>query len=82
MLAIWSVLSVGAMALEGNGNPNLTELSISRSAPSSPAEATSRAEVRFGTGASGLWAVSTTGTSNGSVNSMHDSMTPLGGASP
>lgn len=36
-------------------------------------------EVRFGVGASGLWAASTTGTSNGSVNSMHDSYTPLGG---
>ena len=40
-------------------------------------------EVRFGPAASGLWAASTTGTSNGSVNSMHDSFTPLGGmASP
>jgi K+-transporting ATPase ATPase A chain len=36
-------------------------------------------ETRFGPAASGLWAASTTGTSNGSVNSMHDSMTPLGG---
>lgn len=39
-------------------------------------------EVRFGVGASGLWAASTTGTSNGSVNSMHDSYTPLGGMVP
>jgi K+-transporting ATPase ATPase A chain len=39
-------------------------------------------EVRFGTGASGEWAAFTTGTSNGSVNSMHDSMTPLGGGVP
>ncbi len=39
-------------------------------------------EVRFGSAASGLWAASTTGTSNGSVNSMHDSFTPLGGAVP
>ena len=29
-----------------------------------------------------LWAASTTGTSNGSVNSMHDSYTPLGGMMP
>ena len=36
-------------------------------------------EIRFGPSASGLWAASTTGTSNGSVNSMHDSFTPLGG---
>jgi K+-transporting ATPase ATPase A chain len=39
-------------------------------------------EVRFGPAASGLWAASTTGTSNGSVNSMHDSMTALGGMIP
>ncbi|MGZ5444690.1 MAG: potassium-transporting ATPase subunit KdpA [Thermoanaerobaculia bacterium] len=39
-------------------------------------------EVRFGTGLSALWAASTTVTSNGSVNSMHDSMTPLGGLVP
>ena len=31
---------------------------------------------------SALWAVTTTVTSNGSVNSMHDSMTPLGGLMP
>ena len=36
-------------------------------------------EVRFGTPASASWSASTTGTSNGSVNSMHDSYTPLGG---
>ena len=36
-------------------------------------------EIRYGPAASGLWAASTTGTSNGSVNSMHDSFTPMGG---
>jgi len=36
-------------------------------------------EVRFGAEASALWGVSTTSTSNGSVNSMHDSHTPLSG---
>jgi K+-transporting ATPase ATPase A chain len=39
-------------------------------------------EVRFGPANSAIWAVSTTGTSNGSVNSMHDSYTPLGGMIP
>ena len=39
-------------------------------------------EVRFGPAASGLFAASTTGTSTGSVNSMHDSYTPIGGAAP
>ncbi len=36
----------------------------------------------FGAGLSALWAVTTTVTSNGSVNSMHDSLTPLGGLVP
>jgi len=39
-------------------------------------------EVRFGVSASTLWAVATTDASNGSVNSMHDSFTPLGGLVP
>lgn len=36
-------------------------------------------EVIHGVGASSLWATATTAASNGSVNSMHDSYTPLGG---
>jgi K+-transporting ATPase ATPase A chain len=39
-------------------------------------------EVRFGIANSALWATSTTSASNGSVNSMHDSYTPLGGLMP
>ena len=39
-------------------------------------------EVRFGAAACGLCAAATTGTSNGSVNCMHDSFTPLGGTAP
>ena len=39
-------------------------------------------EVRFGVANSSLWAAVTTAASNGSVNSMHDSFTPLGGMVP
>jgi K+-transporting ATPase ATPase A chain len=39
-------------------------------------------EVRFGAAASATWAAMTTGTSNGSVNSMHDSLNPLAGMVP
>jgi len=39
-------------------------------------------ESRFGIGLSVLWAVATTAASNGSVNAMHDSFTPLGGLIP
>jgi K+-transporting ATPase ATPase A chain len=39
-------------------------------------------EVRFGIANSALWATATTSASNGSVNSMHDSYTPIGGLVP
>ena len=39
-------------------------------------------ESRFGTAASSLWAVTTTAASNGSVNAMHDSFSPIGGMIP
>jgi K+-transporting ATPase ATPase A chain len=39
-------------------------------------------EVRFGIANSALWATATTSASNGSVNSMHDSYTPMGGLVP
>ena len=39
-------------------------------------------ETRFGIASSAIWATATTSASNGSVNSMHDSYTPLGGLVP
>jgi len=39
-------------------------------------------ETRFGVVNSALWATTTTAASNGSVNAMHDSLTPLGGLVP
>jgi len=39
-------------------------------------------EIRFGIANSALWATATTSASNGSVNSMHDSFTPMGGLVP
>jgi K+-transporting ATPase ATPase A chain len=39
-------------------------------------------EVRFGIANSALWAAATTAASNGSVNAMHDSFTPIGGLVP
>jgi K+-transporting ATPase ATPase A chain len=39
-------------------------------------------ETRFGIATSALWATATTAASNGSVNAMHDSFTPLGGLVP
>ena len=59
---------------EMRGNPKITELGIDNSLGNMEGK-----EVRFGNAASSLWGVSTTSTSNGSVNSMHDSHTPLSG---
>ncbi len=68
---------------ELNGNPKLDALKVNQANTSTlPGGNLEGKEVRFGTPASATWAASTTGTSNGSVNSMHDSFTPLGGMMP
>ena len=80
MFVVWLGFSLAAMHLETSGNPRLAKVGASQTVTASQAGGNMEGkEVRFGPGESALWAVSTTGTSNGSVNSMHDSMTPLGG---
>jgi potassium-transporting ATPase potassium-binding subunit len=80
MAAILLVMTVGAMGLESNGNPRLDDLGVTQEVTSEQAGGNMEGkEVRFGAPASAVWAAATTGTSNGSVNSMHDSYTPLGG---
>jgi K+-transporting ATPase ATPase A chain len=80
MATIWLVMSLSAMALESNGNAELDRFGVDQTASSAQSGGNMEGkEVRFGPAASGLWMASTTGTSNGSVNSMHDSATPLGG---
>ena len=59
---------------EVSGNPNIAHMGISQ-----PGGAMEGKEVRFGAAASAYWGVTTTVTSNGSVNAMHDSMMPLSG---
>jgi potassium-transporting ATPase potassium-binding subunit len=83
MLVVWGAMSLLAMGLEAHGNSELTAHGVDQSVSSDqPGGNLEGKELRFGTGASGLWAATTTGTSNGSVNSMHDSYTPLGGGVP
>jgi K+-transporting ATPase ATPase A chain len=80
MFTFWAGSSIAAMALETQGNPLLTALGVDQAATAHQAGGNMEGkEVRFGPSVSALWAASTTGTSNGSVNSMHDSYTPLGG---
>jgi K+-transporting ATPase ATPase A chain len=78
------VMFVGfTMFAETNGNPKLTALSVDQSTSTYQSGGNMEGkEVRIGSSACGIWAASTTGTSNGSVNCMHDSFTPLGGAAP
>jgi K+-transporting ATPase ATPase A chain len=83
MAAIWLVMCLAAMGFETNGNSELDQFGLDQTATADQAGGNMEGkEVRFGPSASGLWAASTTGTSNGSVNSMHDSYTPLGGGIP
>ncbi len=70
------VLGLGLWA-EYQGNPNLAALGIDQSAGNMEGK-----EARFGVANSVLWSVATAAASNGSVNSMHASFTPLGGLAP
>jgi len=68
---------------EQSGTPALASVALDDQA--GPAQAGGNMEgkeVRFGISQSALWATATTSASNGSVNSMHDSYTPLGGLVP
>ena len=80
LLAAMTIIFVAfaglTMAAEAVPNPALAGLGV-QSAPSLEGK-----EVRFGPAGSALWAAVTTAASNGSVNAMHDSFSPLGGLWP
>jgi K+-transporting ATPase ATPase A chain len=83
MLVIFVPLMVGAFAAEQAGNPRLDALGVDQAAAETqPGGNMEGKETRFGIANSALWATATTAASNGSVNSMHDSYTPLGGLVP
>jgi K+-transporting ATPase ATPase A chain len=65
---------------EAAGNPALMAAGVDQTASDLQAGGNMEGkETRFGIVNSSIWAVATTDASNGSVNSMHDSYTPLGG---
>lgn len=81
--AIFAAMSMMFLALfavtwwaEQAGNPIINEMVAAGGGNMEGKEA------RFGIVNSALWATATTAASNGSVNSMHDSFTPLGGLVP
>ncbi len=68
---------------EQRPNPALSDLAIDQAGSElQPGGNMEGKEVRYGISASALWATTTTAASNGSVNSMHDSYSPLGGLAP
>ena len=68
---------------EQSGNPAFTAVGIDQaSSPGQSGGNMEGKETRFGIANSVLWSAATTAASNGSVNSMHDSYTPLGGLVP
>ena len=83
MTIIFVVLVAVTVWAEQSGNPALTALGVDQAQSATNLGGNMEGkEVRFGVVNSALWATATTAASNGSVNSMHDSFTPLGGLVP
>jgi len=83
MTIVFVVLLAVCVGAEQSGNPLLTKAGADQTASAlQPGGNMEGKEVRFGVVNSALWATATTSASNGSVNSMHDSFTPLGGLVP
>ncbi len=81
LFAAMSVLFLIALPVcyfaEAGGNPILADASLSQSMGNMEGK-----EVRFGIAQSSLFTTVTTAFTTGSVNNMHDSLTPLGGLVP
>jgi K+-transporting ATPase ATPase A chain len=89
----WAVLAAMTLTLlpllvlcygaEQSGNPAFDRLGVDQQASALQSGGNMEGkEVRYGIVNSALWASVTTAASNGSVNAMHDSFTPLGGLVP
>jgi K+-transporting ATPase ATPase A chain len=87
LLAAMTVILTAILALglwaEHHGNPAFSASGIDQVVGGNqPGGNMEGKETRFGIVNSVTWAAATTAASNGSVNSMHDSYTPLGGLVP
>mgnify|MGYP000313458649 FL=1 len=74
MLAAFLIGVCVNVPAEMKGNPRMDAMGIAQDNGAMEGK-----EVRLGAGATGLWSVATTVTSNGSVNGMHDSTMPVSG---
>ena len=84
LIAVMAVLWLGSIGAavwaETSGNSALETTGVDQTvSDESPGGNLEGKETRFGPAASAVWGASTTGSSNGSVNAMHDSFTPVGG---
>jgi K+-transporting ATPase ATPase A chain len=77
MLVLMSCRIAGAVYYESAPTQAFSNLAVEQTSGNLEGK-----ELRFGTTAGPLWAVLTTSTSNGSVNSMHDSLNPMTGMMP
>ena len=83
MAAILVLMAGIATFAEQHGNDALTAVGVDQSISVDQSGGNMEGkEIRFGASSCGIFSASTTGTSTGAVNCMHDSFTPLGGASP
>jgi len=75
VMTFFCVIFIGINAYyETKGNPAIERMGIAQNLGSMEGK-----EIRLGSAATALWSVVTTSTSNGSVNGMHDSLTPISG---
>lgn len=80
MTLVFVVMVFVTVSAEQQGNPTFASLLVEQAANNTQAGGNMEGkETRFGITNSALWAVATTAASNGSVNAMHDSFTPIGG---
>jgi potassium-transporting ATPase potassium-binding subunit len=80
MTIVFAVLLALCLYSEQQGTPPLAGLGVEQTPGALQSGGNMEGkEVRFGIANSALWATATTAASNGSVNSMYDSYTPLGG---
>jgi len=83
MFAFWLVFSLGTAFAEQSGNPRLTAAGADQSQSVTQTGGNMEGkDIRFGPSTCGVFAASTTGTSTGAVDCMHDSLTPIGGFFP
>ncbi len=83
MFVLWLSVAGLAIGMETHGNPVLTKRGVNQAATSTQSGGNMEGkDIRFDPATCGLYASSTTGTSNGAIICQHDSFTPLGGMAP